>query len=668
MQSAANLLSAFTRRARWSEGHIFAFTPEQIGIIEGLRASVAIAVMLAADLLLHMPSLAYGAVAAFWTCLCDPGGTDRARLRTLAMFAIGATLAMALPAYIAHWGRAAGGIALFALVLLCGLTRSYRPAFGPMPTPTGLIVAIAVVIGVSSPREAGGALGLAAGFLLGCLWAMALCLYLWPTHPRAPARRALAAIFGRLEEMTHTLLRLDLQAGDAADPWPDFNGGHRRAVRFSIERGRETVARLPAGRARFGRGIDAAGRVFAALMALGHYRSERPDPFDPTAERALLEGLHRLLRQAADQSGKTTPDPEPLLAEATALVKQAADQPGVVAHGVAVAAGALVDLARHWREPETEDPAGETPAGWPTLKVLAPVWRQALRVATAVTISYGLGAWLDVTFSYWGTIATLVLMQPLGANTWLRVLERAIGSIVGGVLTAILVAHIASPLEMVLFIAPLCAAVIALRLVNYGLFVIFLTPMFVLVSDFIHPASNLVSTRALNEAIGACIGLACSLLLWPEKEKGALTDAVLGALAANMAFAAGMLRSLPDLDPLRREAGVASSRAEIARQRMLLQGRSHSAHLDRIHEILISLRAICGATNVVAITRQYAPDGCTTARAERYDALTQALRGAFKGGATVAFETDEPDDLGRAVQALVTAVQDYAAETMQLAA
>jgi hypothetical protein len=132
-----------------------------------------------------------------------------------------------------------------------------------------------------------------------------------------------------------------------------------------------------------------------------------------------------------------------------------------------------------------------------------------------------------------------------------------------------------------------------------------------------------------------------------------------------MAFAAGMLRSLPDLDPLRREAGVTSSRAEIARQRLLLQGRSHSAHLDRVHDILIALRAICGATNVVAITRQYAPDACTAARADRYDRLTGALRGTLAGKAMVPFEADEPDDLGRAVQALVTAVQDYAADTSQ---
>ena len=651
------LLSAINRLTRWSEGHIFAFTPEQIGLIEGLRASVAIAAFLAADLLLHIPSLAYGAVAAFWTCLCDPGGPNRTRLKTLATFAVAATLAISLPAYCAHWGRAAGGIALFGLVLVCGLTRSYRPVFGPIPAPTGLIAAIAVVVGVSSPRSAGDALELGGSFLLGCVWAIVLCLYIWRTHPRAPARRALAAIFGRLEEMTHSLLELDLQSGTGTDPWPEFNVGHRRAVRFSIERGRETVARLASGRGRFGQGIDAAGRVFAALMALGHYRSERTEPFDPE-ERSLLEGLNRLLRHAA------ATDPEPLLADGTSLLQEAAKHQHIVAQGVATACGALIGLARHWQEPEQEDPATEAVAGG-GFKIPGPVWRQALRVAIAVTVSYGLGAWLDVSFSYWGTIATLVLMQPFGANTWLRVLERAVGSIIGGVLTAILVAHIESPLEMVLFIAPLSAAVIALRLVNYGLFVIFVTPMFVLVSDFIHPASDLIWTRALNEAIGACIGLAGSLLLWPEKEKGALSDALLAALSANMAFAAGMLRSAagaPDgLDSLRREAGVTSSRAEVARQRLLLQGRSRAVHLDRVQEILSALRAICGATNVMAITRQFAPESCTTARAERYDALTSQLRNVLNGGGGVSFTADEADDLGRAVHSLVTAIQDYRA-------
>ncbi len=690
MQLTTKILTAFNRQSRWSEGHIFAFTPEQIGIVEGIRACVAVAVMLIADLQLHMPDLAFGAVAAFWTCLCDPGGPNRSRIKVLATYAVGSTLTLSIAAYCAHWGIVAGGVALFVLVLLCGLTRSYRPTFGPMPTPTALIAAIAVVIGVTTPRSAVGALELAGSFLLGAVWAMVLCIFIWRTDPRAPARRALQAIFARLEDMALSLQQLDAGAHADAEQWSELNGDHRRAVRLSIERGREVVARLAGGRARLGQSIDAAGRAYAALMALSHYRAGSPHPFDASVERPLLEGLRRLLHQVAHQSDKLVPSPEPLLGEGAALLDEAGKQQGVVAHAIAVATHALVALARHWQEPEPQEHASEAAAaaaGQSSFDVPAIVWRQALRVAIAVTVSYTLGACFDVSFSYWGTIAALVIMQPLGANTWLRVVERAVGTIIGGVLTAILIARLSSPLEMLLFIAPLSAAVIALRLVNYGLFMIFLTPMFVLVSDFIHPASSLISSRAINEIIGACIGLAGSLLLWPEKQDDALSDAVLAALSANMAFASGMLRAETDasarLDPLRREAGLTSTRAEIARQRTLLQGHSQAAHLDRIRGILVALRTICGATNVLAITRQFEPVEYCGAQADRYDALTELLRAAFKGddkgsengndkendsarAAIGSLDLQGQDYLSQAVHNLVLAIQDYAADAHRM--
>ena len=682
MQLTTRVLTAFNRQARWSEGHIFAFTPEQIGIVEGIRASVAVAIMLIADLQLHIPDLAFGAVAAFWTCLCDPGGPNRSRLKVLATYAIGATFTLSVAAYCAHWGILAGGVALFVLVLLCGLTRSYRPTFGPMPTPTGLIAAIAVVIGVTTPRSAVGALELGGGFLLGCVWAMVLCVFIWRTDHRAPARRALQAIFARLEDMALSLQQLDVDPHADAEQWSELNGDHRRAVRLSIERGRELVARLITGRARLGQSIDAAGRVYAVLMALSHYRAGSQHPFDAALESPLLEGLRRLLHEVGHQSDQLVPGPEPLLGEATSLLDDARKHQGVVAHATAVATDALVALARHWQEPEPKEHESEAAAGQSSFDVPALVWRQALRVAIAVTVSYALGACFDVSFSYWGTIAALVIMQPLGANTGLRIVERAVGTIIGGVLTAILIARLSSPLEMLLFIAPLSAAVIALRLVNYGLFMIFLTPMFVLVSDFIHPASSLISSRAINEIIGACIGLAGSLLLWPEKEGDVLSDTVLAALSANMAFASGMLRAETDasarLDPLRRDAGLTSTRAEIARQRMLLQGRSQAAHLDRVLAILVALRAICGATNVLAITRQFEPVEYCGARADRYDALTELLRAAFQGNAKSnnsasdakaaigSLDIEGQDYLSQAVHNLVLAIQDYAADAHRM--
>ena len=71
MSMTTRLLSAISQRTMWAEGHVFVITPERIGLAEGVRAAVAIGVLLGASILWHVPDLAYGAVAALWNCLCD---------------------------------------------------------------------------------------------------------------------------------------------------------------------------------------------------------------------------------------------------------------------------------------------------------------------------------------------------------------------------------------------------------------------------------------------------------------------------------------------------------------------------------------------------------------------------------------------------------------------
>jgi hypothetical protein len=137
MNTAPPLPSIVYPWARWSEGHAFAITPEQIGFVEGLRAAAAIAAMLAGDLLLGCPDLSWSAFAAFWTCLCDPGGPARLRLRTMGGFALAGAFISVIMAIGAMAGTVAGGLALLVAVFLCGLTRTYHPAYGPTAAQAG---------------------------------------------------------------------------------------------------------------------------------------------------------------------------------------------------------------------------------------------------------------------------------------------------------------------------------------------------------------------------------------------------------------------------------------------------------------------------------------------------------------------------------------------------
>jgi uncharacterized membrane protein YccC len=299
-------------------------------------------------------------------------------------------------------------------------------------------------------------------------------------------------------------------------------------------------------------------------------------------------------------------------------------------------------------------------------RIDALVWRHALRVAVAAVLAYVVGSWFNVTNAYWAPIAAIIVTQPLSANTWLRVWERALGSVAGGIIAAILLTYLPGPVAMAWAIVPLAVLSIASRLVNYGLFVVFLTPLFMLLSDLIHPVQGLIAARFVNEVMGACLGVAASFLLWPEKANNALAAAISAAISANMAFASAALRmdasAADDLDRLQREAGLASSRLETARERMLLEGRWRSARLQGLWDLIIALRLVCGAAAVIEVQRGEKPDIRERQRADRYDALARALLQSLAGpGMKPPVLPPEPaaDELEQAVQGFLAVFGRY---------
>jgi hypothetical protein len=664
MTILSKLVSVVSRRTLWTEGHVFAITPERIAIAEGVHASLAMAPMLCAAALFDRPEIAFGAVAAFWNCICDPQGSKLERLKTMAIFTAMGAVVMPMAAYGAHLGYAVSIATLFILVFLCGLTRSYKPSLGPMPAQAGLIASLAVVIGIASPEPLAGALAHSGYFLLGSAWTMLFCIFLWPIPFPQSACFTLATIFGRLEDMTGFLESLDSRPGKDVHDWTEFDTVYRRGVRMSIERGRALAAHDVRNSPDLGLGIDAAGRVLSALIALGHSRRNSAVAVDD-GSRPLLQDLRRLLQSVAAQAQHELPVPDTLTAQADSVLRQTAGRLDQTASAVAFAARAIARLADR-EHAFAMDPETPPPAAVRAIKVDKLVWCHALRVAVAAVLAFLIGTTLSVTFAYWGAIAAIVVTQPISANTWLRVLERACGTLVGGLIAAVLLTNLSGPVAMTLAILPLAAMTVALRLVNYGLFVVFLTPMFMLMSDFIHPAEGLIIARLTNEFVGTCVGVAVSFLLWPQKEGLALTAAISAAISANMTFASAVLRTdggfTATLDRLQREAGMASTRLEIARERMLLEGPWRSAQLELMRDVIVAMRSVCGAAAVIEVLRNGEPDERDRQRADRYDAMTagmlEALTSRKAKQPMQSFEMPA-DDLEQAIQHLVTALDGY---------
>ena len=185
------------------------------------------------------------------------------------------------------------------------------------------------------------------------------------------------------------------------------------------------------------------------------------------------------LAEAQRQVARRKPEPEPLCSQATLLQDESRTLTSLTGRGIAAAATALIQLCESWRrEPGFRGAASAEPGSSPLLRPIpATALTHATRVAVAVVIAYALGSWLNLTFSYWATMAAVVVVQPEATSAWQRSIERMVGSIAGGLLAAGLMFVLPAKIALLALIFPLAAATIAFRLVNYTIFVVFVTAL-----------------------------------------------------------------------------------------------------------------------------------------------------------------------------------------------
>lgn len=631
------------RLARRLDAYSFAAAPEQLAVLEGLRAAVAVASLVALAVWLDRPELSWAAFGAFWTCLADPGGPDRRRLACMSGFAVAGAVAAFAASAAGHAGVMPSACTLLALAFLTGLSGTY----GPAAAQVGTLVAVVAVVAVGFPQSPRGALALSGTFLLGTLCALVLCVGIWRIHPHAAARRALVAVYLHLGDMLDALLSLD-QPGAATSGWTLARPEHRRAVRGTIERARGVIQNLSSGTARYWSELDTAERVFSALIAAEHDRGTRGTAFS-AAERGLLRRLILLLIEARHQTGRRTPQFGLLAAEAAALGQAAEGIETVTGRAVAAAARAQADQAQagqHGFFTATASEGELRAKVGPIRPVPAAILRHATRLAVAVFVTYAMTVALGLRFSYWATMATVLVVQPVAGATWPRSLERMLGTIVGGLLAALIAFLASTQLALLLVIFPIAAAAIALRRVNYSLHVVCVTCLFVLVAELLLPAAGIPTVRVVNNIIGSVVGAAAALLLWPNRSTHDLAGQLAEAVAANLALAAQAIAgegSTAAFDTARRAAGVASTAAEMTCHRLALAGQSSRLRLREATSLLDALRCLAGAAMAQALS-SCAPDPARAVTiAEGAAPLVAALRSPT-ASRTLPMPASQPED------------------------
>jgi uncharacterized membrane protein YccC len=548
------------RMARWLELRSFGLTPEHFTLAEAKRAAVAVAAPLVLVVGSGQYHMGWAIFASFWTCLCDSPGPDKQRRFLLLLFVLLGTLIAFIGAWVASFGYPvpliAGPLLVFASVLLPS-----RLAHSNM---VSTLLAVVSVVAVGFPKPLVPAMVQALAFLGGSLWAFVLINWLMRIDPWVPVRQAASAVLMRLTDMVSDLV----VTGDRPHrdyQWHPDHATHRRSVRIAIERLRALLVRYQSAPAKqlrpFATIHDASETIFSALIALDHAFILRKGRLEDriACAFAILDALNAC-RGALKKWSATDPA---LISALGRLHQSGKAMQDEVLKGCLLA---VEKALRHAMVP-LEQPQPATNFSQSASELVMPLktaFRHALRQAAAVLAVYYVAVIFSFGYPYWATMAVVVVLQGAARITWTRGVERILGSSLGGILTLGFLHFVDQPLILALIVVPLAGLTIALRSVNYTVFVVFLTMLFIMVTELLQSGAGVASARILDNTIGSLTALVAVFVLWPDFGSP-LSALIREGLRANQAYL-DAVESGADIQTIvkaRRAAGLASTAAEI---------------------------------------------------------------------------------------------------------
>lgn len=605
-----------------------AMNRQGVSILEGLRAALSVAVIIALDGALDWGPLREAALAAMLTCICDPGGPIRRRVPVLLSFAVlGGLLSGGLGLV-----RAAGLPVALPFGVLCLFSASFARIYGAAPQLLGGLLSTVIVLALDRPvPQLQDAAMLAAAFAGGALWATLLTLALWPLHPFLPARRAVAEAYRVLALLTADLRGLLLSDPGNAEAWERHARAHRRAVREAIEVARTQVVDTLRARGAAGARatqslirLETADQLFAAMIALSALL-EHAGPAARDAATHLLRRLRPVLLVLGEVI--LTDDPKAHRRIARSIDAMDAAATGLAADDpLRLLAGRIVERLRIAQTlavpanflPGVDEAGRKPPLRQRLLQPLrtnltwqSPSLRHALRAAVAAAPALAFTMLWFTPYDHWLTITIVATMQPYFALTYTRAVERVLGTALGGVVAALVGVFCTSKLAVAAAMFPLAVAAFTVRSVSLGLFMLALTPLVVLLVETGEPDTSewvIAGARAALTTVGGLLAVAATFLLWPSREPARVATEACAAVAAHGRYADAVFAFLLGrvdagaMDRARRAAGVANNTFEATMNRALLEpGSSSGTQLEAALVIDAALRRCAGRLSVLAL-------------------------------------------------------------------
>ncbi|WP_432168126.1 FUSC family protein [Streptomyces sp. bgisy031] len=463
-------------------------------LLFAVRGALAMALVALPVAIAGRPDLSVYAMLGAFTTTFGRNLPYPRRARVLALVAVGMTACVGCGSALAAWVRPeAGGwgaaVVVTATAVVAGLAKLACDATRLGGLGAVLLLFSFAVAANGSPTTADilPHTGLAAA---GAAVAWTLAVFGWLVHPDRPQRFAVARA---LRELAGLLTGPGGPGGDARQ------ARHRTTV--AVLQAYHSLGLVPPTRA------HQAGRggVFVHLTDLSWsllIDSARRPPADPAATAEQLLRQARVLTERRRRTPALLPElpfPSP--------AAQGGEDPPITSMAPATGPGQPVA----WRA--TELLMGRR-AGGPEHRAVLAV--PAARMVLGTGIAGGLAVALGLEHSYWASISAAAVLHSINLRTTAqRAVQRTLGTIIGLLIALGVLATDPEPVALACVIVLLEFLLEYFVPRNYGLGVVFLTPLALLMSDLAAPtpAGELVAYRVLGSVLGIVVGLGCALLI-----------------------------------------------------------------------------------------------------------------------------------------------------------
>jgi uncharacterized membrane protein YccC len=215
------------------------------------------------------------------------------------------------------------------------------------------------------------------------------------------------------------------------------------------------------------------------------------------------------------------------------------------------------------------------------LTLRSPAMRHAIRLGAALALAttlYRTILQLPVERGYWIPLTVLIVLRPDFSTTFTRGIARTLGTMLGAVLTTLLISWLAPGNNILVIIDAIFVYLsFSFLFVNYTLFSVFITAEVVILLAFVSaPPPQTAAYRAIDTVVGGILALLI-FVLWPTWERSHVPAQIISRLEALGNYLSAVMEAYANphtyntatIDSAHREVRLARSNVEASVQHAL---------------------------------------------------------------------------------------------------